>query len=498
MSDGEGAMDPTTLVDTPMGVAVLSANPDDGPLKVRGVALSENDVTYGESGTRKFWSRDVIEPAVEGLVGTKIVDDRQHEIPDDGDISDLPKQPSLDSIVGEITDAKYEPGLGAVYEGEIDDPNVAALVQNGRVDVSPFIFHGMGDPDENDVAPVKSIQHWRDLAVVSEGAGSNASIDPVDDEPDVEVESTTEPSASGSPSDPQPAAAAMSAAALSAVLDTSFDDSVKSNEPAPPEETEVETDAETDADPEPETDPEADADVDDDVDESVPESESEGSDAATETETDESASDELAESSAEGGSDIPDSTMELTEAEEKFVNKARALDNPTVVEADVEALADTANDLEIEQYDEPAVIEAEEFDEPKVVETTEFDQLSERVELIEDFMAARLAERTGVKEETAGALSLNALFDEFTDEDGEFDAEALVQNPVSGDAGGDNASPDANENSAEALAQKEEQNEELETEIAALQQKRDVLGNTSVAGRLDAKIEALEAKKEDL
>lgn len=488
-------------VETPRGVAVLSANPDDGPLRVRGVALSENDVTYGASGTEKFWPREVIEPSAAGLVGTKIVDDRQHDIPEDGDINDIPKQPSIDAIVGEITDAKYESGIGVVYEGEIDDPDVASLVENGRVEVSPFVFHEMGEADEDGVAPVKDIAHWRDLAVVSEGAGMDASIDPV------EVETTDDP-VSAADTQPQSTAAAMSAAALTAVLDTSFDDSVTNNDPAPSEETEVDAETTEETEPEAATESESESDA---VAEGVANALEEATaraDAGAEAEDDAEApqSNEPAATATESGSSgvdaaddadsNPTDTMDLTEDEEKFVNKMRALDNPTVVESDVEALADEAEDLEIDQVEEPEVIDGAEFDDPKVVEADEYDDLSERVELIEDFMAKRLAERTGMKEETAGALSLGAMFKEFEDEDGEFDAEALVQDPVSGDSGGDTSSPD--EEDAEALKQNEEQQEEIELELEALKQKRSVLGNTSIAPRLDEQIEALEAKTEEI
>lgn len=500
-------------VETPMGVAVLSAAPDDGPLRVRGVALSENDITRGASGKVKFWSRDAIEPAVEGLVGTKIVDDREHDIPSDATLDDIPDQPSVETIVGEVTDAKYEPGIGVVYEGEVDDPDVAALVDNGRVEVSPFVFHRMGEADENGVAPVKEIRHWRDLAVVSEGAGSNASIEPAGDrDADGDGDSSPESTVPPSSSSPQPAVAAMSAAALTAVLDNSFDDSaaddtvaeetVVSDESTEPAADEGADDADADADGPGDatagdaTDAVDDADADADGDGDDDEVAADGADSGVDGEG-ESGVNEPAESGVDG--DEADSTtidMDLTEDEEKFVNKMRALDNPTVVEADIEALADTAEELEVDQYEEPQVIEGTEFDEPQVVESEEFNSLSERVELIEDFMAKRLAERTGMKEETAGALSLNAMFSEFEDDEGEFDAEALVQDPVSGDSGGDTSSPD--EEDAEALKATEEEDEEIAMQLEALKQKRDVLGNTSVAPRLDEKIEALENKQEGI
>lgn len=113
-----------------------------------------------------------------------------------------------------------------------------------------------------------------------------------------------------------------------------------------------------------------------------------------------------------------DTTMDLTEDEEKLIHEARATDDPAVVSADVEALAESA-----EEYEEPALIESDELE-----------ALTESVDEVESIMAEALAERTGLTVETAEALGLEAMRHEFENDDGEFEAEVLMQSPEAGGA----------------------------------------------------------------
>lgn len=515
-----------TLAVEAQGVAVLKENPDDGPLRVRGVALTENDNTHGASKQRLIWPKEVVRDAAEALKGTKIVNDREHKVPDGGDISDLPKEPPIDTIIGEVTEAHYEPGLGVVYEGEIDDPDVAALVENGRVDVSPFIFHQKGPYDEERGGhPVKKIAKWRDLSVVANGAGSQASIAPAE-------ESVSGDPAPAAGDDPPTQASAMSAAVLSAALDESFDgesDNSGEDDPdQPPEPSREDDDIEAEAlasfnhlsydgtksgkldeskiDEDefkshylfpgdsksdssfPVVDASGnlrrgnvdsawslrgDAPVSKEEIEKVlitlakkfddPPQTKEDAEALSAQTVDESAESDTSSEDADIDAADPDMTMEIEdEQEQKVVNKFRALDNPVVVESDVEALANRAEELDLDSYDEPHVVEAEGLSEPEVHEKEEFEALKEKVESVENVLAEALAERTGMKKKTAAALSIDSLFSEFENEDGEFEAEALVQEPETGDAGSGSAEQNQNttpeideeaEREAEALAE---------------------------------------------
>lgn len=154
------------------GFAALVDADEDEPFTVHGVALGEGDITEGASGTRTYWPRETLEAAAEGLAGKKIVDDSEHD--------DLgATQPPVSAILGEVTQATYKDGVGVVFEGELDDPDVAALVENDRVDVSPALFRELGEFDEEREAhPATGIHKWRDLSVVAEGAAPSNSIQP--------------------------------------------------------------------------------------------------------------------------------------------------------------------------------------------------------------------------------------------------------------------------------------------------------------------------------
>ncbi|MFC6825682.1 hypothetical protein [Halopelagius fulvigenes] len=303
-----------------------------------------------------------------------------------------------------MTDARYKPGVGVLYEGEVDDPEIADLVRNGRVDVSPFVIRRLGERDEQrDALQAEEILHWRDLAVVSNGASEGASIEPA-------------PSA----------AEAMSNTALADALGAAFEDGGAEGDEgddggAQPDDESAESDATPD-------DPAG-----DDAD-TTPTGDDPGDGAST------------------LGPDDPTPSMDLTDSEEDLVRTARTLDDPSVVEADVEALAD-----EMETYDDPHVVEAEDYD-----------ALAERVETVRSVLADALAERTGMQTSTAEALSLDNLMAEFETDDGEFDAEALVQSPETGSTDDDPADPNGGDVGADdgVDALSEDEREEIRSKLA--------------------------------
>ncbi|MWG34829.1 hypothetical protein [Halomarina oriensis] len=351
------------------GFAALAASPDDDlPLTVRGVALAEGVTTKGASKKPTYWPRETLEAATEALEGRKIVDDSAHDIPDGASPEDIPFQPPAKTVIGEITEARYKPGVGIVYEGEIDDADYAALVENGRVDVSPFLFPKRGEFDESRNAyPAQQIVHWRDLAVVSEG-NEGASIEAAS------------------------AAEALTAEALKATFESDGDEAA--------------------------------------------ESATDGADGTSDDPEGASTADPDSDAETNPGTDPEEDLMDLTDNEKQLIQRARTMDSPAVVEEDAEALAQTAA----------------QFEDPTVVETADYEALGDQVEDMKGVLAEALAERTDMKVETAEALTLEALIGEFSDEDGEFDIEALVQNPEAGGSG-DGDGGDGGDTGVDALSE---------------------------------------------
>ena len=93
--------------------------------------------------------------------------------------------------------------------------------------------------------------------------------------------------------------------------------------------------------------------------------------------------------------------------------------------------------------------------EPKIVEEQTYEALESRVGSLEDMMEERLIEDSGLAKDTVKAMPFEAMAKEFETEEGDFDAEALVQAPetesVDEPEDTDALSDDADEEKAEAL-----------------------------------------------
>lgn len=169
---------------TPSGIAVLAEDEptwEDGPFPVRGVALPEDSATNDDNTERResdeefrtFWPAAVVEQAAALFDGAKITDGSEH----DPETAMEKPQPSPETIIGEITGVQYKPGVGVLYEGEVDDPEMAKRIQRGRVEVSPTIFRRLGEARDDGTRPVETIAGVRDLSIVAEGAGPGNSIE---------------------------------------------------------------------------------------------------------------------------------------------------------------------------------------------------------------------------------------------------------------------------------------------------------------------------------
>ena len=161
------------------GTAVLAAaDRDEEVFVVNGVAIGEGDTTRGMSGKPTYYGADVLRDAVDLLAGVPIVRDHPGAEKTDEGVRVTP-QPPVESILGEVTDAKYRDGVGLLWQGELDDPEIARQVERGRVAVSPILGRDLDQWDDEKEAYIASeITGFRDLGVVARGASPSASIEP--------------------------------------------------------------------------------------------------------------------------------------------------------------------------------------------------------------------------------------------------------------------------------------------------------------------------------
>lgn len=159
------------------GYAALAVEETDTPTQssqlVHGIAIGEGDITIGGSGKRTYWPQETLEAAAEGLEGQPLATDTNHT-------ADDPKpQTPVEAIAGEVVWAGYKDGVGVLYEAEVDDPDLAEKIENGRLEVSPLVSREI-EAMEDGPAPFKAteINHWRDLALVANGAAPSNSIQP--------------------------------------------------------------------------------------------------------------------------------------------------------------------------------------------------------------------------------------------------------------------------------------------------------------------------------
>lgn len=141
--------------DDPTGIA--RCGPLDGetePYTVHGVAIGEDDVTYGENGA-KFWPEEALRQAASTLVGVPL--NKNHD--DD----------RVEAVIGEVVDVGYEDGVGVVFEAVVDDEEIATQITRGRLEVSIHALHsfnGVTDDGEQIVDNARFL----DLSVVPRGA----------------------------------------------------------------------------------------------------------------------------------------------------------------------------------------------------------------------------------------------------------------------------------------------------------------------------------------
>lgn len=352
------------------GTAVLATDTDaDGPTLVNGVAIGEDDITNGLSGKRTIWPAETLRPAAEKLVGKPIV--RNHPEPE-------APQPPIEAVIGEVTSARYEDGVGLLWQGELDDPDIARQVERGRADVSPVLARELGEfDDEADAHVATEIRAFRDLGVVSSGAAASNAIE------------------SGT-------AAAMEAEALAGAFDDDAGgDGSGGGDPDAPADDDPQDGASTRA----------------------------GSNGGTMSDND------------------------LTDKQKELLAQARQRDDPVVVSAEDAEQLDDAEEL---------LTAADGLDSPLVVEETDYEEHQEWLGALKDQMADALVEHEDYRASEVLSMDFDEMMAEFEDDDGNFDAEALVQNPATG-------SPDDPDDDDGGLDLSDEEREEAEEILGRLE-----------------------------
>jgi hypothetical protein len=82
----------------------------------------------------------------------------------------LEGQADASQVIGEVTSAGYQKGVGLVFEGEVVDADTAGKIKHGYLDVSPTPARSLGEFDESMGAQrVERLADFRDLAVVANG-----------------------------------------------------------------------------------------------------------------------------------------------------------------------------------------------------------------------------------------------------------------------------------------------------------------------------------------
>jgi len=144
----------TAAASNPTGVARCEALDDQSePYTVHGVAIGANEVTHGQNGA-KFWPDTELASAVESLVGVPLT--KNHD------------DTTVESVVGEVIDAGFEPDVGIVFEAEIDDAELATKVARGRLEVSVHALHSDGGRTRDDEIIVEDVR-FLDLSLVPRG-----------------------------------------------------------------------------------------------------------------------------------------------------------------------------------------------------------------------------------------------------------------------------------------------------------------------------------------
>lgn len=158
------------------GIAAKTSEAD--ATEVRIIPIPEGERTTGLSGEETVWPRETLKESVDRGVwqGAKLLKARptpeQHK---EGVYT--PAGP--DEIVGKVTDATYEDGVGPVLSASLLDEHLAKLVEHDLVTVSPDLTRELDEYDEQlQAKPAAAINDVPYVTILDVGASSGASIEP--------------------------------------------------------------------------------------------------------------------------------------------------------------------------------------------------------------------------------------------------------------------------------------------------------------------------------
>lgn len=163
-------------VTTLEGTSALEDFSAEPPYKVSGVAIPENTVLNGGQGVDHFFPPEAAQEAAE--VMQKQIDSENERVHLVSGFHEIEGQADPDEIVGEVTSAGYEKGVGVVFEAETIDEGVAERISHNYVDVSPTVARQLGEHDDSMSAQrVERVTGFRDVAIVGNGQ-PGATIEP--------------------------------------------------------------------------------------------------------------------------------------------------------------------------------------------------------------------------------------------------------------------------------------------------------------------------------
>jgi hypothetical protein len=158
------------------GVATTDADlDDDGPYPVWAPVLAPGDVTRGGDGSddgggskneqASHWTPDAL-AQLETVANADMESGRRHHF-----IAGHPHNPGATDVLGEATRATLSEQFGFVVEGEVDSPDTARLIKNGRVGISPYLARTLSDDRNEDVNAydVEDVVGLRDYGIVLNG-----------------------------------------------------------------------------------------------------------------------------------------------------------------------------------------------------------------------------------------------------------------------------------------------------------------------------------------
>lgn len=168
-----------------IGVTTLEASrgsvdsiQEDSPIAINGVAIPENAVLRGGQGVEHFYPPEMAQEAASVL--QEQIDDPDATVHLVKNFHELDGQAPADDIIGEVTAAGYEQGVGVRFGAETTDEETAQKINNGYLDVSPTVARGLGELDEQMQARrVTEVAGFRDVAVVGRGQdGTDVAVGP--------------------------------------------------------------------------------------------------------------------------------------------------------------------------------------------------------------------------------------------------------------------------------------------------------------------------------